>query len=117
MPDAPLLVPGLGAQGGDLDALAAANRSAPDVINVSRGILYAGDERGNPFEWLTEIDCPVRLSTAERSASIHKDMVSRAVALIPVVSQWSFDGVGHCVAQEAPALLLQALELFEAEAG
>jgi pimeloyl-ACP methyl ester carboxylesterase len=44
-------------------------------------------------------------------------MVSRAVALIPVVSQWSFDGVGHCVAQEAPALLLQALELFEAEAG
>ncbi len=46
MPDAPLLVPGLGAQGGDLATLAAAGRSAPDVINVSRGILYAGDERG-----------------------------------------------------------------------
>lgn len=46
IPDAPLLVPGLGAQGGDLASLAAANRSAPDVINVSRGILYAGDERG-----------------------------------------------------------------------
>jgi orotidine-5'-phosphate decarboxylase len=45
MPDAPLLVPGLGAQGGDLAALAAAKRSAPDVINVSRGILYAGDEK------------------------------------------------------------------------
>jgi orotidine-5'-phosphate decarboxylase len=45
-PDAPLLVPGLGAQGGDLSALAAAARTAPDVINVSRGILYAGDERG-----------------------------------------------------------------------
>ncbi len=44
MPDSPLLVPGLGAQGGDLAALAAAARSAPDVINVSRGILYAGDE-------------------------------------------------------------------------
>jgi orotidine-5'-phosphate decarboxylase len=43
MPDAPLLVPGLGAQGGDLGALAAAGRSAPDVINVSRGILYAQD--------------------------------------------------------------------------
>jgi orotidine-5'-phosphate decarboxylase len=41
MPDAPLLVPGLGAQGGDLAALAAAGRTAPDVINVSRGILYA----------------------------------------------------------------------------
>jgi orotidine-5'-phosphate decarboxylase len=43
IPDAPLLVPGLGAQGGDLAALAAAGRSAPDVINVSRGILYADD--------------------------------------------------------------------------
>jgi orotidine-5'-phosphate decarboxylase len=46
IPDAPLLVPGLGAQGGDLGALAAAGRRAPDVINVSRGILYAGDDRG-----------------------------------------------------------------------
>lgn len=46
MPDAPLLVPGLGAQGGDLASLAAAGRMAPDVINVSRGILYAADERG-----------------------------------------------------------------------
>jgi orotidine-5'-phosphate decarboxylase len=44
MPDAPLLVPGLGAQGGDLAALASAARTAPDVINVSRGILYAGDD-------------------------------------------------------------------------
>ena len=46
IPDAPLLIPGLGAQGGDLGALAAAGRTAPDVVNVSRGILYAGDERG-----------------------------------------------------------------------
>jgi orotidine-5'-phosphate decarboxylase len=45
MPDAPLLIPGLGAQGGDLAALVAAKRQAQDVINVSRGILYAGDER------------------------------------------------------------------------
>jgi orotidine-5'-phosphate decarboxylase len=43
IPDLPLLVPGLGAQGGDLAALAAARRAAPDVINVSRGILYADD--------------------------------------------------------------------------
>mgnify|MGYP002622225300 CR=1 FL=1 len=45
MPEAPLLVPGLGAQGGDLAVLAGAGRSAPDVINVSRGISYAGDDR------------------------------------------------------------------------
>lgn len=43
MPDAPLLVPGLGAQGGSLDSLAKSGRTAPDVINVSRGILYADD--------------------------------------------------------------------------
>lgn len=45
MPDAPLLVPGLGAQGGSLGALANAGRTAPDVINVSRGILYAEDNK------------------------------------------------------------------------
>lgn len=45
IPNAPLLVPGLGAQGGDLASLAAAARTAPDVINVSRGILYAEDQR------------------------------------------------------------------------
>jgi orotidine-5'-phosphate decarboxylase len=40
---APLLIPGLGAQGGDLKDYSQASRVAPDVINVSRGILYADD--------------------------------------------------------------------------
>lgn len=44
IPDVPLLIPGLGAQGGDLEALAGESRSAPSVINVSRGILYAEPE-------------------------------------------------------------------------
>ena len=79
--------------------------------------IYAGDERGNPFSWLSEIDCPVCVATAERSWPIYKEMASRAVALIPNVGQWTFDGVGHCVAQEAPALLLGALEAFKARAG
>ena len=43
LPDVPLLVPGLGAQGGSLDALAGSGRSAASVINVSRGIIYAED--------------------------------------------------------------------------
>jgi len=46
-PDVPLLVPGLGAQGGDLEALRGAGRTAPVVINVSRGILYP--EHGDSF--------------------------------------------------------------------
>ncbi len=44
VPDVPLLIPGLGAQGGDLQALQASARKAPQIINVSRGILYAKPE-------------------------------------------------------------------------
>ena len=44
LPDAPLLVPGLGAQGGDLSALTGGTRVAPPTINVSRGILYKDPE-------------------------------------------------------------------------
>ena len=46
--------------------------------------VYAGDDRGNPFAWLSEIDCPVRVATAEKSWPIYKEMASRAVALIPM---------------------------------
>lgn len=38
--DYPLLIPGLGAQGGDLENMAGKGRTAPDTINVSRGIMY-----------------------------------------------------------------------------
>lgn len=46
VPDAPLLVPGLGAQGGDLSSLAGGGRVAPPLINVSRGIMYQDPELG-----------------------------------------------------------------------
>ena len=38
--DFPLLIPGLGAQGGDLTSLSDSSRKAPDTVNVSRGITY-----------------------------------------------------------------------------
>jgi pimeloyl-ACP methyl ester carboxylesterase len=79
--------------------------------------VYVGDERGNPFNWLREISCPVRVATAERSDPIYKEMASRAVKLIPMTSQLTFTGVGHCVAQEAPTLLLGAIESFDDGAG
>lgn len=44
LPDAPLLIPGLGAQGGDLSSLTGSGRIAPPLINVSRGILYQNPE-------------------------------------------------------------------------
>ena len=40
LPDAPLLVPGLGAQGGDINALRDSGRTAPVLVNVSRGVLF-----------------------------------------------------------------------------
>lgn len=45
-PEAPLLIPGIGAQGGDLEATLAASTSKgrPVLINVSRDILYASSE-------------------------------------------------------------------------
>lgn len=44
LPDIPLLVPGLGAQGGDAVALASFGaRRAPWLVNASRSILYPSD--------------------------------------------------------------------------
>ena len=79
--------------------------------------VYEGNARGNPFAWLSEVGCPVRIATAGDSWPVYKEMASRAIALLPAASQWRFEGVGHCVAQEAPALLLQALAAFAADAG
>jgi pimeloyl-ACP methyl ester carboxylesterase len=74
--------------------------------------VYTGDERGNPFAWLPRIECPVRIATTEKSWPIYKEMADRACALIPDVSRWTFDGVGHCVAQEAPGKVIEALQMF-----
>lgn len=43
--DLPLLVPGLGAQGGNVASLSNAHRTAADTINVSRGISYQNPEK------------------------------------------------------------------------
>jgi pimeloyl-ACP methyl ester carboxylesterase len=79
--------------------------------------VYTGDARGNPFAWLSEIACPVRVATAEKSWAIYKEMAARAVALMPAASQYRFDGIGHCVAQEAPGLLFKALKTFANDTG
>lgn len=39
--DVPLLLPGIGAQGAELDAARSANASGPALYNVSRAVLYA----------------------------------------------------------------------------
>ncbi|UCH61712.1 MAG: orotidine-5'-phosphate decarboxylase [Fidelibacterota bacterium] len=43
-PDLPFLIPGVGAQGGALEpAVACGASECPSIINVSRGIVYAGE--------------------------------------------------------------------------
>lgn len=78
--------------------------------------VYIGDARGNPFAWLTEIECPVRVTTAAKSDAIYKEMAQRAVSLIPRVSTQVFDGAGHCVAQEMPERVVEAVRDY-AKAG
>ena len=58
IPDVPLLIPGLGAQGGDLAALRGTGRKAPLLVNVSRGILahVEGTTYASRAErWMSEI--------------------------------------------------------------
>ncbi|MGY8679689.1 alpha/beta hydrolase [Bradyrhizobium sp. UFLA05-153] len=74
--------------------------------------VYVGDARGNPFTSLAEIDCEVRLATAANSGPIYWEMARRAVSLIPRVSTMVFEGAGHCVAQEVPAAVVDAVREF-----
>ncbi|WP_298880149.1 alpha/beta hydrolase [uncultured Bradyrhizobium sp.] len=74
--------------------------------------VYVGDARGNPFAWFSEIACPVMVTTAETSGPIYKEMASRAMALIPHALTRTFKGAGHCVVQEAPALVVRAIREF-----
>ncbi|MGY8705883.1 alpha/beta hydrolase [Bradyrhizobium sp. 18BD] len=74
--------------------------------------VYVGDARGNPFTGLAEIDCPVRVTTAAKSWPVYKVMAARAASLIPRVSTLVFEGAGHCVAQEVPAAVVEAVREF-----
>lgn len=74
--------------------------------------VYVGDVRGNPFASLTEIECPVRVTTAAKSGPIYKEMARRAVSLIPGVTTLVLENAGHCVAQEAPAAVVEAVRDF-----
>lgn len=56
--DLPLLIPGLGAQGGDVESLSGKCRTAADVINVSRGITYREMDKSYALkarEWAEKI--------------------------------------------------------------
>jgi orotidine-5'-phosphate decarboxylase len=65
-PDIPFLVPGIGAQGGDLKATLSAGldaRGAGLLINSSRGIIYAGGGAG----------AAIRIAAADLRAAINRE--------------------------------------------
>lgn len=70
-PGLPLLVPGVGAQGGDAAAVVAAGHRgrAPVVVNLSRAVLYAG--RGPDFA-----------AAARQAATAARDELRSAVAAL-----------------------------------
>lgn len=74
--------------------------------------IYVGDARGNPFGMLSEIDCPVRVTTAAKSDPIYWEMAERVMLLIPHVSALVFETAGHCVAQERPEAVVKAVRGF-----
>ena len=89
----------------------------PSYLGVSWFVAYAPADKpevivsvvlGNPELWY------IKAHTAARIL-LEKAMASRAVALLPAASQYTFEGVGHSVAQEAPELVLRALKAFEAQ--
>ncbi len=45
LPDTPFLIPGVGAQGGASEAVMHANGGGPVLVNSSRGIIYASQDR------------------------------------------------------------------------
>jgi len=73
-PDLPFLVPGIGAQGGDLDAMLAAGldaRGAGLLINSARGIIYAGGGTAGA----------IRAAAVELRGAINRQRVHRQAAL------------------------------------
>jgi pimeloyl-ACP methyl ester carboxylesterase len=95
-------------------------RCAPEIesailrpIYEAMDQIYTGDARGNPFASLARIECPVQVTTAEKSGAIYKEMAARAAALMPRATTLAFGGVGHCVAQEAPSRVVDALREFD----
>jgi len=59
IPDAPLLIPGLGAQNGDARRLSALRRPESVVVNVSRGVLYDSGHNGfhgRAIDWRDKIN-------------------------------------------------------------
>ncbi len=74
--------------------------------------VYDGGPRGNAFDALARVSCPVAIAETEGSGEIYKQMVARALRLLGDGHALQFDGVGHCAAQEDPERVIAAVRSF-----
>lgn len=67
------------------------------------------DQRGNPFVAMDRVVCPVAVSHSALSDAIYHTLAERAVAHLPHARRVRFEHAGHCVPQEAPDALAEAV--------
>ncbi|GAB1267791.1 hypothetical protein NBRC116493_10440 [Aurantivibrio infirmus] len=69
---------------------------------------YLGDHRGDPFQSLSTISCPLLISSAECSEPIYQAIVPKATAIFPNAKRLVFPGLNHCSPQESPDTVAKA---------
>jgi len=72
---------------------------------------YYGDDRGDPFATLDSIACPVFISHSQSSAPPLDQLADRAALHFPNATRHTFS-CGHCVPQEDPKTLAEAVHQF-----
>ncbi len=72
-PTSPFLIPGIGAQGGDIEAIVHANNGAPALINASRAVIYASQDNNfaeKAREAASELNRELNSNNAHKHAHI-----------------------------------------------
>lgn len=73
---------------------------------------YVGDERGDPFQALPAISCPLLISSSECSDPIYQSIAPKAAVMFPNARSMVFPGLNHCAPQESPEAVAKAALAF-----
>ena len=77
---------------------------------------YRGDDQGNPFRLLKQVDCPTLItSSAHSPLPFYVPMADIAARAVGGASRSTFPHLSHCVPQESPETLLEAVRAFAGE--
>lgn len=73
---------------------------------------YPGDQRGEPFHRLQNLDCVTTIASSGQSMPIYRRMVECGLQLMPSAEHHHFAAQNHCVPMEAPDLTSEVLLQF-----